>query len=153
MLNVNRSGSTAKINGRFELATYPLVTPGVYIAEIRSWKVIPLMFGAPKLMIQCDVTVEDEIVGLTYFCNVKLTEENQISPPGRRSRLSKLMRALLPSDTPERNLDDLIGIRCLARVETSDKDENRQLKPKSQQFSVIQDLQPLENEDDQVVPF
>jgi hypothetical protein len=151
MLTSNRN--TTPVHSKFQLTTYPLVEPGTYMAQVESWKVVPMMFGGPKLLLQCAVTVEDEAIKLALFCNIKLSADNKILPPGRRSHLHKIMTAILPSDTCDRDLDDLIGRRCLALVETSDKDENRQPKPESQIFSVIRMLKPLADDDEETTPF
>jgi hypothetical protein len=151
MLTSDRIKTT--VSSRFQLKTYPLVEPGTYEAVIESWKIVPIMFCGPKLVIQCAVTVEDEITNLALFCNIKFGPDNLIKPPGPRSHLHKLMTTILPSDSPDRDLDDLIGQQCLAAVETSDKDENRKPKPVSQHFSVIRMLKPATHDNGETLPF
>jgi hypothetical protein len=141
MTNRNKNSESSNTNSKVVLPENRVVTPGIYPANVVSWKVIPMMFGASKLLIQCDVTIEDEIVTLPYFCNVKLNDQNEMLPPGRRSHLYKLLVALLPSESRERDLDELLGLRCNVKVETSVRDEHRRPKPSSEQFSVIRELQ------------
>lgn len=153
MASVSQSSESSNINSKFSLPENLVITPGVYSARITDWRVIPMMFGAPKLLIQCEVSIDDgEIVTLPCFLNVKLNEQNEIQPPGRRSHLYKLLVALLPSDSRERDMDNLIGLRCRARVETSVRDENHRPKPLSEQFSVVRALEP-ESEVSETVPF
>lgn len=156
MQHLDSINTNPKISGKFELPTRPFIEPGVYDATITSWRVMPLMFGGPKLMIQCNLVCGDEIVELANFCNVKLDEQNQILPPSRRSHLYKFITALLPDDGLKRDLDHLIGLRCRARVETCDKDEKRQPKPEVLHYSVIRDLQPVKDhfdDSEEIVPF
>ena len=141
-MNVGTQETHSKISGKFEELIRPLIAEGEYPAKVKKWQILEIMFGQPKLVINCDVFVDDVIHDLAYFCNIKLTPEKVIQPPGRRSNLYKLIQNLLPPDNTSRDLDDLIGLHCIAVIETSLLDDKKELKPVSQQYSVIRKLLP-----------
>jgi hypothetical protein len=141
-VNVGTQETPSKISGKYEELIRPLIAEGEYPATVKRWQILEIMFGQPKLVINCDVFVDDEILDLAYFCNIKLTPEKTIQPPGRRSNLYKLIQKLLPPDNTSRDLDDLIGLHCTAVVETSMLDDKKELKPVSEQYSVIRKLLP-----------
>lgn len=132
----------SKISGKFEELVRPLIDEGEYPATIKKWQILEIMFGQPKLVINCDVLVDDAFCDLAYFCNIKLTPERAIQPPGRRSNIYKLIHKLLGSDSTSRDLDSLIGLHCIAVVETSILNDKKELKPVNQQYSVIRNLLP-----------
>ena len=148
----DKKTSSSKVNHKFMLPENPKIPEGEYPAKVTGWKVIPVMFGSPKMVVQCDVVFQDTVIPLAFFCNVKLTEDNEIIPPGRRTNLYKLMTAMLPSDSRERSLNDLIGLQCWAKVGTSVNDDRGRPKPLSEQFSVIRQISPKGQEPDDV-PF
>ena len=141
-MNVGTQETPSKISGKFEELIRPLIAEGEYPATIKKWQILEIMFGQPKLVINCDVFVDDVIYDLAYFCNIKLTPERTIQPPGRRSNLYKLIHNLLSPESTSRDLDDLIGLHCNAVVETSMLDDKKELKPVSEQYSVIRKLLP-----------
>lgn len=144
--------STKKISGKYQELSRPLTEEGTYEAEITAWWVNEMMFGRPKLIITCNVSIQEEVYELACFINVDLDENKRIKPPGRRSNLHKLTRELFPSDGDEHDLDDLVGIRCLAEVRTCDRDERKNLKPKRDWFSVIRTLRSTSQSGDGDAP-
>lgn len=141
-MSVETQETPSKISGKFEELIRPLIAEGEYPATVKKWQILEIMFGQPKLVINCDVFVDDVIYDLAYFCNIKLTPERTIQPPGRRSNLYKLIHKLLSPESTSRDLDDLIGLHCTAVIETSMLDDKKGLKPVSEQYSVIRKLLP-----------
>ena len=132
----------AKISGKFSAQVRPLVTPGIYTARIKEWKVAEVLFPQPKLIILCDVLIDGANVELAHFCNIAIDDKKQIKSPGRRSHLYKLVNALCP-DTLDYDLDALIGLTCQVTVETSMLDEKKSLKPAREHYSKISVIKAL----------
>jgi|GEM_PF-1789088 len=140
--------SPKKISGKFEEVARPLIKEGEYTAVIKEWKVIPVMYGRPKLVVVCNVQQDFETYELAYFCNLHLSPDNQIQFPGKRSNFYKIVRNLLPKSHAGYSLDDLIGLQCTAIVGTSDKTDRKEAKPVDEQYSVIRNLLTIGNGDD-----
>lgn len=149
----------SKIDGKFVEIPRPLITDGEYPSTIKEWKVIPNIFGRPKLIILCDVPDGRSNYELAYFCNLELSKDKKIQFPGKRSNFYKLVRSLLPKSNGEYDLDDLIGITCRVIVGTSTVNDKKENKPIDERYSVIRKFIPLrkikeeEYSDDETMPY
>jgi hypothetical protein len=111
------------------------------------------MFGGHKLFIDCYFSEYE--INISFICNIQISPDDTVKNPGRRSRLFKLLKALYGRSQGNFNLDDLIGLECMADVTTSLKDERKMKKPEDEQYSVISDLslEPGNQDEDDDIPF
>ena len=111
------------------------------------------MFGGHKLIIDCYFSEYE--INISFICNIQISPDGAVKNPGRRSRLFKLLKALSGRSQGIFNLDDLIGLECMAEVTTSRKDERKIDKPEDEQYSVISDLslEPGNQDEDDDIPF
>lgn len=122
-----------------------LLPEGDYTCKIVSWRTM-FMFGGHKLIIDC--VLRDLGDQLSFICNIPISNEGVVKNPGRRSRLYKTLKTLCGSSFGQFNLDALVGMECWAHVVTSRRDEKRNEKPASEQYSIISALLPLHTEED-----
>ena len=114
------------------------------------------MFGGHKLIIDCYLSEYE--INISFICNIQISPDGTVKNPGRRSRLFKLLKKLNGRSQGNFDLNDLIGLACMAEVVTSKKDEQKMEKPEDEQYSVISDLElepvnqdTVDDEDD--IPF
>ena len=113
------------------------IPEGTYFCKIVAWKTM-FMFGGHKLIIDCYFSEYE--INISFICNIQISPDGTVKNPGRRSRLFKLLKALSGRSQGNFNLDDLIGLECMAEVTTSTKDERKMDKPEDEQYSVISEL-------------
>jgi hypothetical protein len=125
---------------------------GTYFCKIVAWRTM-FMFGGYKLFIDCYFSEYE--INISFICNIQISPDGTVKNPGRRSRLFKLLKALSGRSQGDFNLDDLIGLECMAEVTTSLKDERKMEKPEDEQYSVISDLslEPANQDEDDDIPF
>lgn len=123
-----------------------------YFCKIVAWRSM-FMFGGHKLFIDCYFSEYE--INISFICNIQISPDGIVKNPGRRSRLFKLLKALSGRSQGYFNLDDLIGLECMAEVTTSLKDERKMNKPEDEQYSVISDLslEPANQDEDDDIPF
>jgi len=118
----------------------PLIQEGFYIATITKWEV-QVIYGKPKILIQMNVSVDENHIPLTYFAPVDLDQDGVIKKPKTTKKiartLKKVWKGKLFSDI---DLDDLIDLQCRTKVKTSIVDYEKQIKPIEEQYSIIQDF-------------
>lgn len=117
----------------------PLIPEGDYPARIiKADK--RFAFGE-KVVIQFVVSYEGKEYILAMFCNIKVSDSQEMLEPGLSSKLGKTFRRLLPN-TPfgEITLDSLEGLMCLVRVKTAKSDSDRKDKPREDWYSVVHEV-------------
>ena len=133
--------------GKFSPAPkLPLIPPGTYQATIREWN-LQRQYDRSKILIQIDVSVDDELIRLTYFVTTKMDEHGQMREPTGTMKLHKLLRNLWPATSfQDIDMDSLINMRCSVEVNTVIRDSQRQEKPLEKRYSAIREiLPPAEN--------
>ena len=141
-MSQDRGGN--KPAGKFSPAPkLPLIAPGTYQATIREWG-LQRQYDRSKLLIQIDVSVDDELIRLTYFVTTKMDEHGQMREPTGTMKLYKMLRNLWPATSfQDINMDELVNMRCSVEVGTVIKDSRRQEKPRDKQYSAIREILPL----------
>lgn len=133
----------------------PLLPEGIYLARVAS---ASYCFAfSHKLVMQLEITHGGNTERFPHFCNVEI-ESNQLKPPGRASKLTKIWRRLRP-DVPlcEISLEALAGVQCKVKIKTSKLDSEKRLMPSSDWYSVVEEIleaveQPQDSFDDDI-PF
>ena len=142
-------------NGQIRVEKRRRIPEGTYFCKIVAWKTM-FMFGGHKLIIDCYFSEYE--INISFICNIQISPDGTVKNPGRRSRLFKLLKKLNGRSQGNFDLNDLIGLACMAEVVTSKKDEQKMEKPEDEQYSVISDLElepvnqdTVDGEDD--IPF
>ena len=142
-------------NGQIRVEKRRRIPEGTYFCKIVAWKTM-FMFGGHKLIIDCYFSEYE--INISFICNIQISPDGTVKNPGRRSRLFKLLKKLNGRSQGNFDLNDLIGLACMAEVVTSKKDEQKMEKPEDEQYSVISDLElepvnqdTVDDEDD--IPF
>jgi|688.fasta_scaffold788036_1 hypothetical protein len=142
-------------NGQIRVEKRRRIPEGTYFCKIVAWKTM-FMFGGHKLIIDCYLSEYE--INISFICNIQISPDGTVKNPGRRSRLFKLLKKLNGRSQGNFDLNDLIGLACMAEVVTSKKDEQKMEKPEDEQYSVISDLElepvnqdTVDDEDD--IPF
>jgi hypothetical protein len=142
-------------NGQIRVEKRRRIPEGTYFCKIVAWKTM-FMFGGHKLIIDCYFSEYE--INISFICNIQISPDGTVKNPGRRSRLFKLLKKLNGRSQGNFDLNDLIGLACMAEVVTSKKDEQKMEKPEDEQYSVISDLglepvnqDTVDDEDD--IPF
>ena len=142
-------------NGQIRVEKRRRIPEGTYFCKIVAWKTM-FMFGGHKLIIDCYLSEYE--INISFICNIQISPDGTVKNPGRRSRLFKLLKKLNGRSQGNFDLNDLIGLACMAEVVTSKKDEQKMEKPEDEQYSVIFDLElepvnqdTVDDEDD--IPF
>ena len=142
-------------NGQIRVEKRRRIPEGTYFCKIVAWKTM-FMFGGHKLIIDCYLSEYE--INISFICNIQISPDGTVKNPGRRSRLFKLLKRLNGRSQGNFDLNDLIGLACMAEVVTSKKDEQKMEKPDDEQYSVISDLDlepvnqdTVDDEDD--IPF
>ena len=142
-------------NGQIRVEKRRRIPEGTYFCKIVAWKTM-FMFGGHKLIIDCYFSEYE--INISFICNIQISPDGTVKNPGRRSRLFKLLKKLNGRSQGTFDLNDLIGLACMAEVVTSKKDEQKMEKPEDEQYSVISDLglepvnqDTVDDEDD--IPF
>lgn len=140
-LNYSRRGEPHKPSGKLVAAPpKPLINPGRYPAIIKDWE-FHRQFGSTKILIQVEIEIDLESIILTYFTNVKTSENGDIIAPSSTMKLARTLGNLFPDSLFEEiNLDRLIGIKCIAEVNTVTKDHRRKDKPEKLHYSTVEEL-------------
>ena len=131
-------------SGKFlPLDARPRIAEGTYKGRLVSWNQF-FSFGQ-KIFINSEVIDSNgQIVNLSFIANIKVTEEGQMIAPKRSTKLSKTLSALLPT-TPlnDMDLEALMGLTCLCKVEDSKRDSYKKIKPEKDWYSTITELSLL----------
>lgn len=133
--------TSKKIGRRFKKAPpKPHIPEGEYLASIIEAKE-DHSFGT-KLLIQFSVAYEGGKVILPFFASIKLDPETkEMLEPGPSTKLAKSLRRIFPGKSFwEMDLDDLPGISCQVRVASSKRDCDRNEKPLSEWYSVVNEV-------------
>lgn len=141
----NTNDEPIDFSGLITVEKRRLIPEGDYACTITSWRTM-IMYGGHKLIIDC--VFNDSSAQLSFICNIPVSIKGVVKNPGRRSRLFKLLKALFGDINGQFNLNELIGKECWAHVVTSTRDEKRNEKPASEQYSIISALLPLHTEED-----
>lgn len=126
--------------------TRPRISEGTYKGKIVSWH--QFFSHGQKIFINTEVVDNNgEVINLSFIANIKLTEEGLMIAPKRSSKLSKMLSALIPTVAMnDVDLDALIGLQCLCRVEDSKLDSHKKTKPEKDWYSTITEMYPLEDQ-------
>lgn len=141
--------SKSKISGYFEEVKRPLIPEGDYVTTIKNWEAMQ-MFDRYKLIIHCEIYEGEKLHLIAYFCNLILDENKKIKLPGKRSNFHKMVKSLLKQNDNLYNLDDLIGLKCIATVGTCTTDDKKQNKPESEHYSVIRTFRLIQELPDEI---
>jgi hypothetical protein len=145
----NQSMPRVQTSGRITVTRRPLVDEGIYPCEIVSYEIF-FMMGRHKLAVHGYLTGLG--ITLSLICNITLNEHKNIQYPGRRSKFGRLL-GLLPLAEKTIDLNQLLGMKCMATVVTSTLDERRKLKPMRDHYSIIKDFYFDYSTDEEPVPF
>ena len=141
---MSRDRGNKKPTGKFSPAPkLPLIPPGTYQATIREWG-LQRQYDRSKILIQIDVSVDDELIRLTYFVTTKMNEHGQMREPTGTMKLYKLLKNLWPATSfQDIDMDRLVNMRCRVEVDTVIRDSQRQEKQLDKQYSAIREILPL----------
>ena len=141
MTNLHQLESNKKPSGKFIAAPpKPLLVPGEYQATIVDWQ-RHRQYQTNKILFQFELIVDDEIITLTHFTNIKLDDEGRMIEPSSTMKLAKTLTNLFP-DIPfeEIDLNMLTGMKCIVTVRTVIKDFLKKEKPANKQYSAIDQI-------------
>lgn len=133
--------SNKKVSGKFIAAPpKPLINPGEYRATLTKWE-LQRQFNCYKILFQFDVLVDDEIIRLTHFTNIKIDDDGRMIEPSPTMKCAKTLANLFPdSQFEDIDLNDLNGMKCVVVVRTVIKDSRKKDKPVNKHYSAIDEV-------------
>lgn len=141
MLEHPNPNLSKKPSGRLVAAPpKPLIEPGDYEGTILEWQ-LHRQFNAHKLLFQIEILVDDEILKLTHFTNIKIDQEGRIQEPSSTMKFARMLESLFPDLAfDEVDLDSLTGRKCMARVRTVKKDSRKKDLPPNKYYSAVEEI-------------